>query len=302
MFRSLYRIDSFLIIKIGKDKKQYSGYSVRPYIAINKQRQKNIERNYEMKKILCLLTITTALTACGEQIDTGNRGVRTTWGEVTATKPLEEGLYFYSPIGGNIIEYDGKTQTYSLEIETYTRDIQTANMEITLNYRLDLDNIILLHKEIGKNYEYKVLRPNSETIIKDVIGKWDAANLVANREKATEDIKEKLNKTLSAFYIHITSVSLKNIEYSDAFERAIEAKVVATQKAEEAKNRTAEIQEEAKQKVLAAEAEAKSMAIRSQALSQNQNLVAYEAVQKWNGVLPVNIYGSAPIPFINTVK
>lgn len=252
-----------------------------------------------MKKILFLMGLILTLTACGEQIDTGNRGVRTSWGEITSPKPLEEGLYFYSPIGGNIIEYEGKTQTYSSTIETYTKDIQTANMTITLNYRLDLDNIISLHKEIGTNYVSKVLRPNSETIIKDVIGKWDAANLVANREKATEEIKDSLNKMLAAYYIRVISVSLNNIEYSDAFEKAIEAKVVATQKAEEAKNRTAEVQEEAKQKVLAAEAEAKSMSIRSQALSQNQNLVAYEAVQKWDGKLPVNMYGSSPLPFIN---
>lgn len=252
-----------------------------------------------MKKYITFFMITTALSACGEQIDTGNRGLRTQWGEITSEKPLEEGLYFYSPIGGDVIEYDGKTQKYSFELETYTKDIQTANMQITLNYRLDLDNIIKLHREIGKYYESKVLQPNSETIIKDVIGKWDAANLVANREKAVEEIKENLNKILPTYYINVISVSLNNIEYSDAFEKAIEAKVVATQKAEEAKNRTAEVQEEAKQKVLAAEAEAKSMAIRSQALSQNQNLVAYEAVQKWDGKLPVNIYGSAALPFVN---
>ena len=42
------------------------------------------------------------------------------------------------------------------------------------------------------------------------------------------------------------------------------------------------------------------MRIRSQALSQNQNLVAYEAVQKWDGKLPVNMYGSAPLPFIDS--
>lgn len=251
-----------------------------------------------MKKLLTILAVTTAITACGEQIDTGNRGVRTYWGEITSEKPLEEGLYFYSPIGGNIIEYEGKTQKYSSEIETYTKDIQTATMTFTLNYRLDLDNIISLHREIGEGYIYKVLQPNCETIIKDVIGKWDAANLVANREKAAGQIKDDLNIALAGYYIKIISVSINNIEYSEAFEKAIEAKVVATQKAEEAKNHTAEVEEQAKQKVLAAEAEAKSMAIRSQALSQNQNLVAYEAVQKWNGVLPVNIYGSAPIPFI----
>jgi regulator of protease activity HflC (stomatin/prohibitin superfamily) len=255
-----------------------------------------------MKKFLALMIMTLSLCSCGEQIDTGNRGLKTMWGEITSEKPLEEGLYFYMPFGGNVIEYEGKTQKYTMEIETYTKDIQTANMKITLNYRLDLDNIINLHREIGRNYEEKVLRPNAEAVVKDVIGKWDAANLVANREKATDEIKRDLNTTLTAFYIKIGSVSLNNIEYTDAFERAIEAKVVATQKAEEARNRTAEVQEEAKQKVLAAEAEAKSMAIRSEALSKNQNLVMYEAVQKWDGKLPVNIYGSAPIPFINSIK
>ena len=62
------------------------------------------------------------------------------------------------------------------------------------------------------------------------------------------------------------------------------------------------IEEEAKQKVLTAQAEAESMRIRSQAISQNQNLIQYEAVQRWDGKLPVNIYGSAPIPFINAVN
>ena len=53
---------------------------------------------------------------------------------------------------------------------------------------------------------------------------------------------------------------------------------------------------------MSAQAEAESMRIRSQALSQNKSLVEYEAVQKWDGKLPVNMYGSAPIPFINLNK
>ena len=103
-------------------------------------------------------------------------------------------------------------------------------------------------------------------------------------------------------HINISDISIKNIDYSDTFEQAIEAKVVATQKAEEAKNRTVQVKEEANQKLIEAQAEAESMKIRSQALSQNQNLVAYEAVQRWDGKLPVNIYGSAPIPFIGNLK
>lgn len=251
-----------------------------------------------MKKLLFVFTLMLVLSACGEQIDTGNRGLKTQWGEITSEKPLEEGLYFYFPFGGNVIEYEGKTQKFTMNTETYTKDIQTATMTITLNYRLDLTNIINLHREIGQDYERKVLFPNTEAVIKDVIGKWDAANLVANREKATEDIKTDLNRVLSEYYIKITSVSLTNIEYTDAFERAIEAKVVAKQQAEESVNRTVQIQEQAKQKVIAAEAEARSMAIRSEALSKNQNLIEYEAVMKWDGKLPTNMYASVPVPFI----
>ena len=61
---------------------------------------------------------------------------------------------------------------------------------------------------------------------------------------------------------------------------------------------TKEEREEAKQKLIAAEAEAKSMAIRANALTQNKALVEYEAVQKWNGVLPTYMMGNS-VPFVN---
>lgn len=88
------------------------------------------------------------------------------------------------------------------------------------------------------------------------------------------------------------------IDYSDVFERAIEAKVTAEQDALKAKNKTVQIEEEAKQQIISAEAEAKSMAIRANALSKNKALVEYEAVQKWNGILPQYMMGDS-IPFIN---
>lgn len=254
-----------------------------------------------MKKTYILI-LTLLLTACGEQINTGNRGVRTWWGEITSIEPLREGLYFYSPIGGNVVEYDCKTQSQIFEMSTYTKDMQTAEMRVTINYNLEAENVIKIHREIGINYESKVLEPKVFNAIKDVVGQWNAAQLVSNRDKAAEQMTQMLSQQVSKNYINIQSVMINNIDYSDVFENAIEAKVVATQKAEEAKNKTIQVEEEAKQTVLKAEAEAKSMAIRSEALSKNQNLVAYEAVQKWDGVLPVNIYGSAPIPFINAIK
>jgi regulator of protease activity HflC (stomatin/prohibitin superfamily) len=96
----------------------------------------------------------------------------------------------------------------------------------------------------------------------------------------------------------MTGIEITNIDFDDAFEKAVEDKVVAVQRAIEAKNKTVQIQEEANQQIISAKAEAQSMSIRAQALSQNKSLVEWEAVQKWNGELPTNMFGSS-VPFIN---
>lgn len=236
-----------------------------------------------------------------EQIDAGNRGVKTIWGEVTG-ESMPEGLYFYNPISTSIYEIDCKTQNIKFTFDTYTKDVQQAKIAFSVNYSVDSNKAHILFKEIGLGYATKVIEPKVVQAVKDVVGKWEADALVANREKATTEILKSLTESLNKNYISVQNVVIEDIEYSSQFERAIEEKQIATQDAIKAKNKTKQIEEEAKQKVLSAKAEAESMRIRSQALSQNQNLVSYEAVQKWDGKLPVNIYGSAPIPFINGVN
>lgn len=255
-----------------------------------------------MTKTLILLALCGLLSACGvEQVDTGNRGVKTVWGEVVG-ESLPEGLYFYNLFSTTIHEMNCKITNDTYTFETYTKDVQQATIEFSINYAVDSTKAHLLFKEVGKSYGEKVIEPKVIQAVKDVIGKWEADALVANREKATAEIMNMLKVSLAENYIVVQNVVLENIEYSAQFERAIEEKQIATQDAIKAKNKTKQVEEEANQKVLSAKAEAESMRIRSQALSQNQNLVAYEAVQKWDGKLPVNIYGNAPIPFINAIK
>lgn len=247
------------------------------------------------------LVIALSFVSGVEQIDAGNRGVKTVWGEVVG-ESMPEGLYFYNPISTDIIEVDCKTQNAEFVFETYTKDVQQASIRFSVNYSIDSNNAHILFKEVGKGYREKILQPKVTQAVKDVIGKWEADSLVSNRQKATNEIMDSLKSSLIVNHISIQNAVLENVEYSAQFERAIEEKQIATQNSIKAKNRTKQIEEEAKQKVLSAQAEAESMRIRSQALSQNQNLVSYEAVQKWDGKLPVNIYGSAPIPFINGIK
>ena len=231
-------------------------------------------------------------------VDTGYRGIKTHFGKVVG-EALPEGFYVYNPITTEIHQMDTKVQKYTLKMATYTKDVQQADLMISVNTSLDPTKVHLLFQEVGMAYADKVIAPQISKAVKVTVGKWEADALVSNREKATDEISNSLKEALLPYHINTQSVVIENIDYSAQFERAIEEKQIATQDAIKARNRTKQVEEEANQKVLAAKAEAESMRIRSQALSQNQNLVAYEAVQKWDGKLPVNMYGSAPIPFID---
>lgn len=233
-------------------------------------------------------------------VGVGERGVKVTLGKVSP-ESFTEGVHFTTPFISHIETMDVKTQKSNIMTQVYTKDIQQATISYVINYNLQPENAHKMYREVGKNYKDTVLMPVVEGTIKDVIGKWNAQDLVANREKATKEILIKLQEQLSDNYINLTDFQMTAINYSDVFEKAIESKVTAEQEALKAKNKTVQVQEEAKQKVISAEAEAKSMAIRANALSQNKALVQYEAVKKWDGHLPQYQMGNA-VPFINMGK
>lgn len=239
------------------------------------------------------------LSACGaEVVETGERGVETNFGEVVS-ESLPEGLYFYNPLTSNISTLDVKTQVRNTQTQVYTKDIQQANIYYTVNYRLEDVAAHLIFKEVGRNWEEKILPQILEGTIKNVIGQWDAVDLIANRQKATSQIQVALTDKLASRHIIVENFEVNNIDYTGEFEQAVEAKVTAVQRAAESQNKTIQVEEEAKQRIITAKAEAESMRIRANALTQNKALVEYEAVQKWNGVMPTMVLGDGALPFIN---
>ena len=72
------------------------------------------------------------------------------------------------------------------------------------------------------DYEAKKIIPVLADVIKDVIGKWQAQDLVSNRDKARLEIVQKLNENLGRNYFQNISFQLIDIDYSDKFEGAIE--------------------------------------------------------------------------------
>lgn len=231
-------------------------------------------------------------------VDTGHRGIKVQFGEVIG-EPLPEGVHWKKPFVEEVIEFDTRTKRLDEATDTYTKDVQKVQVSYVVNYNLKRTAVGDVFKEVGPKYEDVLLIPSLRASIKETIGKWNAVELVENRGKAASEVQTHLTAELDPKGVTITNFEIVTVKFDAEFEQAVEAKVKAVELAKKAKNVTVQVQEQAKQKVIAAEAEARAMRIKTQALAQSPTLVKYEAVQKWDGKLPVNLYGSAPIPFLN---
>lgn len=230
----------------------------------------------------------------------GHRGVLITLGKVEQ-KSYVNGVGVKWPLISSMVEMDIRTKKMSEQTSTYTSDVQTAEMEYTFTYDLNPENVHILYETVGQDYEAKKIIPILNDVLKDVVGKWQAQDLVGNRDNARIAVVAGLQERLDKRFFQNISFQFINIDYSDKFEGAIEDKVIAEQKAQEAVNNTKRIKEEAEQKVITAKAEAEAMEIKSQALAKNKGLTEYEAVLKWDGKLPQYMLGNS-VPMINLGK
>jgi regulator of protease activity HflC (stomatin/prohibitin superfamily) len=245
------------------------------------------------------VTLLVALSGCGfEVVDEGYRGIYKYNGAVQG-EPLSPGLHFYNPLFAGITEFDVMERKQEGESMAFTADTQNVIIKYAVTYYPDQKAVNQIFSQFGWEWETKLV-PNAVLgSIKDVIGQYTADTLVSKRERATRDAEAEIKKTLAERKIIVTRLDITNLDFDDAYEKAVEAKVTAVQNAIAEKNKTVQIQEQANQTVATAKADAEAMRIKSQALSQNKGLVQFEAVQKWDGVLPQIILGGQSMPILD---
>ena len=201
------------------------------------------------------------------------------------------------PFITQLVNMDVRVQKFEDKTDAYSKDAQVVAVVSSLNYALKKDQVKNIYKNVGVNYEQILIPQVFQGLMKEVIGQYNAVDLVSQRDEGTKKIKEKLASKLNELGIVVTNYELNNLNFDNSFEQAVKDKVIAVERAKEAKNKTIQIEEEARQKIITAKAEAEAMKIRAIALSQNKNLVEYEAVKKWNGELPQ--FTGGQVPFIN---
>lgn len=259
--------------------------------------------------IVILIIIGVVATASVKIVDSGHRGVLLHWNAVDLTQPpLEEGLHFVVPFQDEVVNIEVRTLKYANNARSASKDLQTVETTVTVNYHPDKEQIHRLYKNLGLDYENRVIQPAIEETVKQVTANYNAEELITKRPLVKADIESSIRDRLNQFDVVTEVISITDFEFSPLFAQAIESKVEAEQNALRAENDLKRIEVEAKQReanaiglananIAEAKGEAEAIAIINKALAENPNYLEWLKTQAWDGKLPL-VVGAGGTPFI----
>lgn len=219
-------------------------------------------------------------------IGAGERGVKLRFGAVVG-HPIGEGLYFKIPLIESVITMNVKTEKEQVEAYAASKDLQTVHSVVALNYHVNPDQVSVLYRSVGVEYKTKLIDPILQESVKSAVAHYTAEELITKREDVREKVKLLLVDKLAVNGIVVDDFNIVNFNFSESFNKAIEAKVTAEQSALAAKNKLEQVKFEAEQKVAEAKGKAEAIKIEAEALQSNRQILEFRIIEKWNGVLPV---------------
>ncbi len=224
---------------------------------------------------------------CFTIVEAGHTGVVVTLGKVKEGV-LQEGIHFKIPFVQQIVKIDNRIVKLEVETEAFSKDLQTVETVLAINYRVDTSKSYSIYKNIGANYETVLVTPAVNEVLKAITAKYTAEESVTNRVLISDGLVSGLNDKLNEIGLYVTDVNIINFEFSEAFITAIEEKQVAQQKLlkSETEKQTAIINAQANAETVRINAEAQAQANKILNESLSDRVIEYNKVQKWNGILP----------------
>ena len=245
-------------------------------------------------------------------VPTGYTGIVTTFGKVHDTT-LDAGIHTKSPFD-TVVTMDNREQRLPFELQAFSSDIQEVSVKGSVTLNIDKSTAMTLYRDVGTGYLDILVRPRIEEDVKSIFSKYTAEGLISNRNDLSASILSLMRGDLSGRGLNIISVAIENIDFTDAFTNAVEAKQVASQELQKAKTQqeqqTMEAQQTAERQKIKAQADADvakinadadAYAIRTKAEAEadanekiaksiTNDLIEYNKSLQWDGKLP-SVYG-----------
>ena len=245
------------------------------------------------------------------KVDAGYVGIVTHFGKIQ-DKVLPAGFHITS-FFEQVHPINVRTKIERVEIVGFSSDIQQVTMTTSVNYNVTPEAANKLYRTVSGDYFETLVFPRVNENVKVVVSNYTAESLIANREALSASVLELMNHDLEGYGITVSSISIENIDFTDAFENAVEAKQVATQDAQKARTiqeqQTMETTKAAERRKIEADAEAYETKVKAEAEAEanrkiseslTRELIDYIQANNWDGKLPGTFVGSDDaMPIIN---
>ena len=205
------------------------------------------------------------------------------------------GTYFDFWVTRKVTKIDSKVRTINLDTAAYSKDAQTMTYSMKIQYQILPDKARDIVSKYGTMDALEArLSSISDDRTKAVMGSYTAMDIIAKRSEMAPLVNQIISEAVGDnYFVKIVSVEIINIDFSDAFEQAVEDKMVAEQnqlkQQYENEAKVAKSKADAEAKIVAAEAEAKANKLLQQTLTDK--MLQKQYLDKWDGKLPSVVAG-----------
>jgi len=270
------------------------------------------------KKVLAVLGIIIAILIILDgfvSIPAGHVGVVFDQGRGILEDEIDEGLHLKIPFWQQVYKMDARTQEYTMSIATAegnvygddsidarSKDGQLVKIDATIRYHIDRTKADWIKQNLGTEEEYKriVIRPGARRVMRDLVAKYNALDLVSEvRTQIVDEMEENLRAEFAEYNILLNEVVLRNVTFSEDFSAAIEAKQVEFQKIKAAEYQKDQAEFLKEKRIIEAQGEAESINLKGDALRANPSVIQYEFVQKMADDVSWGILPDGAVPFLD---
>lgn len=202
-----------------------------------------------------IIVIVSIIAGIFTAVPAGHRGVVVRFNAVTGTI-LNEGLQTKLPFIDSVVLLDVRTNKYEVAAAAASRDLQDVRTTIALNWRLEPARTAEIYRTLGMEYIGRIAAPTVQEVVKQVVARHRAEDLIVNRELIRNQIAEELSIRLMERGIIAEAVSITEFQFNQTFVAAIEAKVAAEQAVLQAHFTLEQVKVEAEQREARARGEA----------------------------------------------